>query len=836
MEIEAKFNIPDRQVYRQLARLRRLAGYTLLPAGSEKVHDRYFDTADGRLLTAGYACRLRSQDGAVIATLKGMGTARYGIHRREEHEVLLPAWEPNPLAWPDGPARALALELTAGAVLQPLFDLTQRRIYADVCDDTRLVARLSLDQVRVHIGSPPQVYYELEIELQADGGEADLGTLAAELTTTWHLSPEPRSKFARAFEAWQAYQQEIAGRLSAEERTLLERYAQGPDASLARRAAAVLSWADGLSSRAISARVGLSSTQVRHWLRAFRKQRMAIFPDAGSAPELQPAAPSTSAVAEQPARKHRLPGVAAFCRIHGVDMAHARFVAAQARALFDALKPVHKMPRKRRRLLKWASLLNTVGHSTSPERPHRAGRDLILAQPLRGVSTTERLALACIVAFNRNKVRPEREPTMDALEEKLRSDVLALTALLRMAEALDFSRTQGSHVQGVVEQDSARAEVLVAGPAAQVDARQATQRADLWYRLFHHELTFVAPEAGAQTPARLPLRSVTEAVPSAEAVALAPAASPIVADEPMWEAGRKVLYLHFGRMLANEPGARLGENAEALHDMRVATRRMRAALRLFSSYFAPEVLQPFNKGLRQTGRTLGAVRDLDVLLEKARAYQASLPAEQAASMEPLLSYWQTSRDMARREMLDYLDSKAYRQFVADFKAFLTTPGAGALEIPVGEPTPHQVRHVVPALILSRYAAVRAYEPLIPGAPLPTMHRLRIDCKGLRYALEFFRDVLGPETPELIKQVVEMQDLLGELQDARVAEELLIAFLKEQRSRAGKKQRQMQLEGVESYLSTLQALQRERLAAFPEPWAALIGDAFRQRLCRAVAVL
>ena len=52
-------------------------------------------------------------------------------------------------------------------------------------------------------------------------------------------------------------------------------------------------------------------------------------------------------------------------------------------------------------------------------RHHAAGRDLILAQPLRGISTTDRLALACIIAFQREKVKPEREPTLAALEEKL---------------------------------------------------------------------------------------------------------------------------------------------------------------------------------------------------------------------------------------------------------------------------------------------------------------------------------------------------------------------------------------------------------------------------------
>ena len=96
MEIEAKFAVPNRAVYRELAHLRMLAGYTLVPVGVAQVADRYFDTADGRLLTGGYACRLRAEGDALIATLKGIGGAQGAVHRRAEEEVRLPEWSPDP--------------------------------------------------------------------------------------------------------------------------------------------------------------------------------------------------------------------------------------------------------------------------------------------------------------------------------------------------------------------------------------------------------------------------------------------------------------------------------------------------------------------------------------------------------------------------------------------------------------------------------------------------------------------------------------------------------------------------------------------------------------------
>jgi CHAD domain-containing protein len=264
---------------------------------------------------------------------------------------------------------------------------------------------------------------------------------------------------------------------------------------------------------------------------------------------------------------------------------------------------------------------------------------------------------------------------------------------------------------------------------------------------------------------------------------------------------------------------------------------MRAAFALFEPYYDAKIIRPFGKGLRRAGRTLGAVRDLDVLLEKARAYAVGLPAG-ADGIEPLLAAWAAARDIARGQMLEYLDGPAYRKFVAEFGAFLATPSAGAVALAPDVATPYQARHVIPRLILTRYASVRAYERLLsaPGAALTTYHALRIECKGLRYALEFFREVLGEETPTLIKQVTALQDLLGELQDACVAAGLLADFLDDYRKEMRKQATAVDLTGIEAYLAAQHARQAELLAVFPAPWADLVGLEFRRRLALAIAVI
>jgi CHAD domain-containing protein/transposase-like protein len=310
------------------------------------------------------------------------------------------------------------------------------------------------------------------------------------------------------------------------------------------------------------------------------------------------------------------------------------------------------------------------------------------------------------------------------------------------------------------------------------------------------------------------------------------------ATDSLAEAGRKVLSFHFGRMLTHEPGTRLGSDIEALHDMRVATRRMRAAFRVFGSGFKRKTIKPLLAGLRTTGRVLGRVRDLDVFMEKLRQYQQSLPQSEQAGLQPLLKVWSGQRKQARREMMVYLDSKKYVQFKHDFLKFVTTPGLGAKAITADSPAPYQLRHVAPGLIYERYEAVHAFEVVLPNASLDTLHQLRITYKSLRYTLEFLAEILGNKSRMVIGEVKTLQDHLGELNDARVASELVQDFLadwdeRQQRLPRGQQQSRAPLM---AYLESRLAERQRLLETFPQAWARFNQPDFRRNLALAIAVL
>jgi len=312
----------------------------------------------------------------------------------------------------------------------------------------------------------------------------------------------------------------------------------------------------------------------------------------------------------------------------------------------------------------------------------------------------------------------------------------------------------------------------------------------------------------------------------------------IKVDDSMTEAGRKILSFHFAHMLSHEKGTRLGEDLEELHDMRVATRRMRSAFEVFRPFFKPKVVKSHLKGLRAAGRALGHVRDLDVFIEKAEHYLATLPEEERTGLEPLMEAWQQEHTIEREKLLAYLDSKEYQQFKLDFNDFVSKPRMDALPDPASTAKPYLVKHVVPVLIYTRLAAVRAYDRIIANAAIEQLHALRIEFKKLRYAMEYFREVLGEQVKDVINDIKSLQDHLGDLNDANVACQILREFTEtwEERQINLPLQERQNSEPVVAYLATKHNERHNLMITFPEAWAHFNRPEMMTNIALAISVL
>jgi CHAD domain-containing protein len=857
MEIEAKFALPDLDAFGRILELDRLAGFDLSAPSVKRVHDTYLDTADRRMLAAGYSCRRREQADGSLITLKSLSGGQGAIHRREELESLL-AWDQEPNRWSGGPLRDRVLELTQGNPLRPILQLQQERTTRWVGSLGNPVAELSLDAVYITGIGMERVQYELEVELASQGSEEDLERIATHLQDGWHLLPVQRSKFERALCLLEA--DSATGCLLQPAERILCRQIAGRDDLHGRRAAALLGLDAGLTQVEAGLSAGMSPRRVRYWLAEYRRRRLSVFPDRVAAtaqsevhPSVAPAHPEHPCPSEAAPAIHPSSIEDLFVD-YSVNRQHARSVADHALRLFDLFQDLHELPPGRRPLVEIAGLVHNIGLDTDPAAHHIAGRDILLAHPPQGLSNQERLIVALSTFMHRKRVTAKRLARLNVtpfadLPGPLMTQALALSALVRLADGLDYSQS-GSSSLGHIERRGEAIEIEILGPYATVDADRTQVKSDLADMMFGTKLRFYpASVVAVQEQGD---RSPVVSAPVVEPTTLIPQEPPekpgLVEDETMTQAARKTLYFHYQRMLYHEPGTRLGEDIEELHDMRVATRRMRAAFQVFGPYLDTKQMRPIRKGLQRAGQALGAVRDLDVFWVKTEDYLRSHAPGEAPDLSALRSVWLNERERARGNMLAHLDSDRYAKFHDEFRAFLGATSGG--EVPSitekGEPVPHRVRHVVPVALCQRLAAVRAYGEWVtgPDVPLARLHRLRITVKRLRYTLEFFREVLGADAQVAIDTVKDLQDHLGDLQDAVVASNLLRDFLTwgtwghaEATSRETPWPTELVVApGVAAYLTARQTELQRLIGSFSQAWSSFQGEESSQLMASVIIPL
>jgi CHAD domain-containing protein/adenylate cyclase class IV len=221
-------------------------------------------------------------------------------------------------------------------------------------------------------------------------------------------------------------------------------------------------------------------------------------------------------------------------------------------------------------------------------------------------------------------------------------------------------------------------------------------------------------------------------------------------------ASERIAYLLGRQLLAletHDPGVRMDDDPEDLHQFRVATRRTRAVIRATRPLLG-DLLEPLAVELRWLGTVLGSVRDLDVLIEHLSREAASLGDDRHLA-EPLLAGFARERKAERKKLATALDSERY----------LRLPDAFAEAI--GRLQHEKVQSGLKRLAAAEFRKLRKAEAGLPRDPSDQqLHALRIRAKRARYAAEL---VGGERIGPYIAALKRVQDVIGEHQDAVVAE-------------------------------------------------------------------
>lgn len=276
-------------------------------------------------------------------------------------------------------------------------------------------------------------------------------------------------------------------------------------------------------------------------------------------------------------------------------------------------------------------------------------------------------------------------------------------------------------------------------------------------------------ERGLQTTGLSPPRASETGLPaSTPFVQALRGRKPAPADPAIHLAYGRLLE-QFEKMIIQEPRAWEGLDPEGVHKMRVATRRLRSALRAFKKVL-PAPVRSFNREFKWLAAVLGGVRDLDVAMGNLPHFLSEIPPEDAAHLDDYQQYLADQWQEERRRLLACLTSGRYGRLKAGFAEMLERgPSARTMET-LGSTT---IGDAAQLLIGKRYRGVlRRGREITHVSRDESLHALRIRCKQLRYLLEFFRPAYGGLLKAETRRLKKLQDVLGEFQDACVAGQLL----------------------------------------------------------------
>jgi len=303
---------------------------------------------------------------------------------------------------------------------------------------------------------------------------------------------------------------------------------------------------------------------------------------------------------------------------------------------------------------------------------------------------------------------------------------------------------------------------------------------------------------------------------------LGEAPAPLAPEDSFRQAARAAMWPQVRRLLDVEPALRDPDAVEDLKRYRVATRRLRAALRVFEAALPKRAVGAISPELRDLARAVGRVRDLDVRIGGLVAWAADSGAP-APDVEPVRAAWAAERAAAAADVAHRLETKRHARLLDDLAGLVRQPDSE------GDTKGPAVRDRAGSATWAAFERVRSVAAELDAADLEVLHDLRIRAKRLRYTLEFLGPVLGADRDWLVARLVSLQDHLGALHDADLAAAAAQTFLADDASIASEEQRT----AIEAYIAAeTAAVERLRgtLARVVRP---VLADAFARRLSAAV---
>ena len=236
-------------------------------------------------------------------------------------------------------------------------------------------------------------------------------------------------------------------------------------------------------------------------------------------------------------------------------------------------------------------------------------------------------------------------------------------------------------------------------------------------------------------------------------------------------------------LTAQIEGVRAAEDIEAIHQMRVATRRLRSALTLFEECLPRKRFDDWETGIKDITRVLGAARDTDVQIEVLEHFLSGVTESKLqVGIKRLLLRLTQTRAQLQIKVIKALDELQAGGIIEEMNQTLYERLVQARLDQIDSPSPDLYRRAAAAINL-RLEEFLAYDVYVHQPDRVTeLHAMRIAAKRLRYTMEVFASLYEDNLKESLKAVKDAQEILGDIHDCDVWVQFLPQFLEEERAR------------------------------------------------------
>ena len=247
--------------------------------------------------------------------------------------------------------------------------------------------------------------------------------------------------------------------------------------------------------------------------------------------------------------------------------------------------------------------------------------------------------------------------------------------------------------------------------------------------------------------------------------------------------GFEALRQRVAALTAQVPAVRANDDIEAVHQMRVASRRLRAALALFGEALTDKHADDWQREIKRITKALGAARDTDVQFDWLKSFLAqTTDAACLPGINRLLLRLYQQRQRLQGKVIQTLDRLEASHTLDDLATTLREGVVVARLNNVDAHAPDVYAHAAEAIRL-RLEEFLAYDVFVSQPDRATeLHAMRIAAKHLRYTLEIFAELYADGLKKSIKTVKEIQELLGDIHDCDVWVAYVPQFIAEEQAR------------------------------------------------------